>query len=156
MGIIKEFKEFALRGNVVDMAVAVIMGAAFNAIVDSAVKDVIMPPLGYVTGGLDFSDKKWPLKEKEVFIDEEGKTKERPAVALSYGKFINAMVHFLIMAFCVFLLVKGINTLRRRIEKAPAPVSPTMKDCPRCYSSINLKATRCPHCTSEIEPAAAS
>jgi large conductance mechanosensitive channel len=154
MGILKEFKEFALRGNVVDLAVAVIIGAAFGSIVNSLVNDVMMPPMGVAMNGVDFADKKVLLKEKEQVTDAEGNVKEKPAVYLSYGKFINAAVHFVIVAFCVFLLVKGINTLKRTMEKTGEPPSPTQKDCPHCFSSINIKATRCPNCTSELAPAA--
>ena len=150
MGMLKEFKEFALRGNVVDLAVAVVIGAAFGSIVTSLVNDVMMPPLGLAMSGMDFGDKKVLLKDKEQFVDEEGKTRERPAVYVSYGKFINAAVHFTIVAFCVFLLVKGINTLKRTLEKEGEPPSPTQKECPHCCSSINIKATRCPNCTSEL------
>ncbi len=157
MGILKEFKEFALRGNVVDLAVAVIIGAAFGSIVTSLVNDVMMPPVGLAMGGVDFSDKKVLLKEEVVEQVEEDGTKipAKPAVYLSYGKFINAAVHFIIVAFCVFLLVKGINTLKRGMEKKGEPAAPTQKDCPHCFSSINIKATRCPQCTSELEPTAA-
>src|SRR5438034_719775 len=115
--MLKEFKEFALRGNVVDLAVAVIIGAAFGGIVTSLVNDVMMPPLGLAMGGMDFGEKKVLLKDKERVVDDDGKERERPAVYLSYGKFINAAVHFTIVAFCVFLLVKGINTLKRTLEK---------------------------------------
>jgi large conductance mechanosensitive channel len=156
MGILKEFKEFALRGNVVDLAVAVIIGAAFGSIVTSLVNDVMMPPLGAAMNGVDFGDKKVLLKERvPEHVNEDGETvKEKPAVYLSYGKFINAAVHFVIVAFCVFLLVKGINTLKRGMEKEGEPAAPTQKDCPHCFSSINIKATRCPQCTSELEMAA--
>jgi large conductance mechanosensitive channel len=158
MGILKEFKEFALRGNVVDMAVGIIIGAAFGGIVTSLVNDVMMPPMGLAMGGVDFSDKKVVLKEKvpESVDENNEKVKEKPEVALSYGKFINATMHFVIVAFCVFLLVKGINTLRRSMEKQGEPPAPTQKDCPHCFSSINIKATRCPQCTSELAMAAAT
>ncbi len=157
MGILREFKEFALRGNVIDLAVAFIMGAAFNAIVDSLVKDVMMPPVGFAMGGLDFSDKRHVFKEEvPEHKDAEGKTvPKQPAVSLNYGKFINATVHFVIVAFCVFLLVKGINTLRRTLEREGTPPAPTQKECPRCFTAINIKATRCPNCTSELDTAVA-
>ena len=156
MGILKEFKEFALRGNVIDLAVAFIMGVAFNAIVDSLVKDVMMPPIGAVTGGLDFSDKKIVLKDEvPEQKDADGNTvKKQPEVSLSYGNFVNAAVRFVIVAFCVFLLVKGINTLRRTLEREGTPPAPTQKECPRCFSAINIKATRCPQCTSDLATAA--
>src|SRR5262245_56433807 len=124
MGILKEFKEFALRGNVVDLAVAVIIGAAFGAVVTSLVNDVMMPPLGLAMGGVDFSNKKIPLKDAvDASVAEDGtKIPAKPPVELSYGKFINALVHFTIVAFCVFLLVKGINTLKRTMETKAEPL----------------------------------
>jgi large conductance mechanosensitive channel len=157
MGILKEFKEFALRGNVVDMAVGIVIGAAFTAIVTSLVSDVMMPPLGLAMRGVDFGQMKVELKEAvPAHVNEANEqVPEKPAVNLHYGKFINAAVHFVIVAFCVFLLVKGINTLKRTMEKKGEPAAPTQKDCPYCLSSINIKATRCPQCTSELETAAA-
>ena len=118
MGIIKEFKEFAMRGNVMDMAVGIIIGAAFSGIVNSFVKDVLMPPLGYLSGGIDFSDKKMVLKQGVTA--SEG-VKAVPEVALNYGTFINAVINFLIVSFAIFLLIKGMNRLRRKEEAAPAP-----------------------------------
>ena len=148
--MLKEFKEFAMRGNVVDMAVGIIIGGAFGTIVKSLVNDVIMPPIGYILGGVDFSD---------LFITIKQGTTEGPyatlanaqaagAVTLNYGLFINAVISFLIVAFAVFLLVKGLNKLHREKE-APA-AEPTTKECPHCFSVIPIKATRCPHCTSEL------
>jgi large conductance mechanosensitive channel len=116
-----------MRGNVVDMAVGIIIGAAFGAIVSSLVKDVIMPPIGYITGGVDFSDKKWVLKSAVAQNASEG-VKAAPEVALNYGTFINAVINFLIVAFAVFLLIKAINTARARFERqkeAPPPPGPT-------------------------------
>ena len=148
--MLKEFKEVAMRGNVVDMAVGIIIGGAFGTIVKSLVNDVIMPPIGYILGGVDFSD---------LFITIKQGTTEGPyatlanaqaagAVTLNYGLFINAVISFLIVAFAVFLLVKGLNKLHREKE-APA-AEPTTKECPHCFSVIPIKATRCPHCTSEL------
>ncbi len=117
MAIIKEFKEFAMRGNVVDLAVGVIIGAAFGKIVTSLVADVIMPPIGYITGGVDFAEKKIVLKE----ADPAHKIVEN---AIHYGNFINAIIQFLIIAFCIFMVVKAINSLKKAEEPAPAPVDP--------------------------------
>lgn len=119
MGVLKEFKEFAMRGNVVDLAVGVVIGAAFGSIVSSLVDDVIMPPIGYVTGGIDFSNMKYVLQEAN---EAAGVTE----VAISYGNFINAIIQFLIVAFCIFIVIKGINSLKREepaAEEAPAAPS---------------------------------
>ncbi|MBN2577522.1 MAG: large-conductance mechanosensitive channel protein MscL [Pirellulales bacterium] len=137
MGMMKEFKEFALRGNVVDMAVGIIIGGAFGKIVSSLVSDVIMPPLGVLLGNMDFSSLAITLREKSG---------EVPAVVISYGTFINTVVDFVIVAFAIFLVIKQLNRLKRE----PPPAAPTTKDCPRCFSAIPLRATRCPNCTSEI------
>jgi len=137
--LLKEFKEFAMRGNVVDMAVGVIIGAAFGKIVTSLVNDILMPPLGVVLGNMDFSDLALPLKDA---------TETAKAVTVNYGIFINAIINFLIVAFCMFLVIKGMNSL---VKKTPPPAAaPTTKDCPQCLSSIPLKATRCAHCTSAL------
>ncbi|MEJ2015574.1 MAG: large conductance mechanosensitive channel protein MscL [Limibacillus sp.] len=142
----KEFKEFAMRGNVVDMAVGIIIGAAFGSIVKSLVADVIMPPIGLLLGGVDFSN---------IFITLSGgdyeslaEAQEAGAATINIGVFFNQVISFLIVAFAVFLLIKGINKLKRE-EEAP-PAEPTTKECPHCLSSIPLKATRCAHCTSEL------
>lgn len=147
--MLKEFKEFAMRGNVLDMAVGIIIGAAFGKIVDSLVTDVIMPPIGLVLGKVDFSN---------LFISLSGvdfaslaDAKKAGAATLNYGVFINTCLNFVIVAFAVFLLIKQVNRLQRKAEEAPpAPAEPTAKDCPYCFSSIPIKATRCPHCTSEL------
>lgn len=148
--MLKEFKEFAMRGNVVDMAVGIIIGGAFATIVKSLVADVIMPPVGLMLGGVDFTDLFILLKEGSTAAPYAtlAAAQEAGAVVISYGVFINAIISFLIVAFAVFLLIRSINRLRRE-EEAP-PVEPTTKDCPFCFSSVSLKATRCPHCTSEI------
>jgi large conductance mechanosensitive channel len=137
MGMLKEFKEFAMRGNVVDMAVGIIIGAAFGKIVTSLVNDVMMPPIGLLLGNVDFSNLALTLKEKSA---------EAEAVTLNYGMFVNTVLDFLIVAFAIFMIIKQINRLKKQ---EPAPEAST-KDCPRCFSSIPIQATRCPHCTSEL------
>lgn len=146
--MLKEFKQFAMRGNVVDMAVGIIIGGAFGTIVKSLVSDVIMPPIGLLLGGVDFSDLFITLKEGATAgpYATLAAAQSAGAVTLSYGLFINSVVSFLIVAFAVFLLISGINKLQRT-----QPAAPNTKDCPFCYSSISLKATRCPHCTSELK-----
>lgn len=147
----KEFKEFAMRGNVVDMAVGIIIGGAFGTIVKSLVADVIMPPVGLLLGGVDFTDLFVTLKEGASAgpYATLAAAQEAGAVVISYGVFINAVISFIIVAFAVFLLIRSINRLRREEEEAP-PAEPTTKECSHCYSTISIKATRCPHCTSEI------
>jgi len=153
MGMLSEFKQFAMRGNVVDMAVGIIIGGAFGTIVQSLVKDVLMPPLGLLLGGVDFSDLFLTLKDGAAagpYLTLAA-AQEAGAVTISYGKFINSVISFLIVAFAVFLLIKAINRLQR--EKEAPPPEPTTKDCPKCCSAIPIKATRCPHCTSELQAA---
>ncbi len=151
MGITKEFREFAVRGNVVDMAVGIIIGGAFGTIVKSLVSDILMPPLGLLMGGVDFSNIFLVLKDGTTpgpyptLADAQG----MGAVTVNAGIFINTVISFLIVAFAVFLLVKGINNLKRKEEAAPA--APSTKECPFCCSAISTKAVRCPHCTSELE-----
>jgi large conductance mechanosensitive channel len=147
----KEFKEFAMRGNVIDLAVGVIMGAAFGAVVTSLVSDVIMPPIGKIMGGLDF---------KDFFVALDGGTyksldevKKAAVPAIAYGNFLNSIVNFLIVAFAVFLLVKQVNRFRRPAPAAPAPAT---KECRFCGMNIPVKAIRCPQCTSELSETAAS
>ncbi len=149
--MLKEFKEFAMRGNVLDMAVGIIIGAAFGGIVNSLVSDVIMPPIGLILGNIDFSNFFLVLKEGKVAgpYASVAAAKAVGAVSLNYGVFINTVVSFLIVAFSVFLLVRSINKLRRK-EEVP-PVLPTTKECTYCFTSIPIKATRCPHCTSELK-----
>lgn len=139
----KEFKEFALKGNVIDLAVAVIMGIAFGAIISSLVNDIIMPVIGYALGGVNFND---------LFISLNGTVypslaaaKAAGAATINYGVFINTIINFVIVAFVLFLLVRSINQLK----KAPAPAA-TTKDCPYCFTAIPIPATRCPNCTSEL------
>jgi large conductance mechanosensitive channel len=137
MGMIKEFKEFAMRGNVLDMAVGVIIGAAFGKIVSSVVNDIIMPPIGFLIGNVDFS---------KLSIVLKAKTAESEAVTIKYGLFINTLLDFIIVAFVIFIVLKQINRFKRKEEAAPA----TTKECPQCFSTINVKATRCPHCTQSL------
>jgi large conductance mechanosensitive channel len=149
--MLKEFKDFAMRGNVLDMAVGIIIGAAFGTIVTSLVSDVIMPPIGLLLGNVDFSN---------IFaILKEGKTpgpyasvaaaKAAGAVTMNMGLFINTVINFIIVAFTIFLLIRSINQLKRKQETPPAV--PTTKECPYCIVSIPIKASRCPHCTSELK-----
>ena len=147
--MLQEFKKFAMRGNVVDMAVGIIIGGAFGTIVKSLVADVMMPPIGLLLGGVDFSDLFLTLKEgtKAGPYATLAMAQEAGAVTIGYGLFLNAVISFLIVAFAVFMLIKAINQLQREEEK-PAE-APTTKECPRCLSTIPIKATRCGHCTSE-------
>jgi large conductance mechanosensitive channel len=131
----KEFKEFAMRGNVVDMAVGIIIGAAFGKIVSSFVNDVLMPPIGMLLGGVDFSDLMIKLKE---------------GVFIKYGVFINTVLDFIIVAFAIFLVVKGMNRLKKK-EVPPPPAAPTTKECPECLSVIPIKAVRCAHCGVQLK-----
>lgn len=146
----KEFREFAMRGNVVDMAVGIILGAAFGTIVKSLVSDVIMPPIGLLLGNVDFSNLFIVLKSGAAAgpLATLEEAQKAGAVTLNYGVFINTIVSFVIVAFAVFLLVKNINRLKRK-EEAP-PEEPTTKECPQCLSTIPIKATRCAFCTSEL------
>lgn len=148
--MLKEFKEFAMRGNVLDMAVGIIIGAAFGKIVTSLVNDLIMPPIGVLLGGVDFS---------EIYLNLSGGSyeslaaaREAGAATINLGVFINTVLNFLIVAFAIFLLIRNVNRLKRKEEAAPAP-APTTRDCPHCLSAIPIKATRCAHCTAELEPA---
>jgi large conductance mechanosensitive channel len=147
----KEFKEFAVKGNVVDMAVGIVIGAAFGSIVTSFVNDVIMPPIGLLLGNVDFTNLFLVLKEGKLPAPYEGlaAAKAAGAVTMNIGVFINTIISFLIVAFAVFLVVKNVNRLKRE-EKAP-PAAPSTKECPFCLSAIPIKAVRCPHCTSEVK-----
>ena len=148
--MLKEFKEFAMRGNVVDMATGIIIGGAFGTIVKSLVDDVIMPPIGLLLGGVDFSNFFVVLKDGKVPgpYAALADAKAAGAVSINYGLFVNAAISFVIVAFAVFALVKAMNKLQRKKEEAP-----TTKDCPQCAMSIPVKALRCPHCTSDIAAA---
>lgn len=142
--MLKEFRDFALRGNVIDLAVAVIIAAAFGAIISSLVNDIIMPPIGFALGGVNFND---------LFISLNGTAypslaaaKAAGAPTINYGVFLNTIIDFIIIAFVLFLVVRSFN----RMKKAPAPAAVTAKDCPYCFTQIPIPATRCPHCTSEL------
>jgi len=141
----KEFKEFALKGNVIDLAVGIIIGAAFNKVVQSLVTDIIMPPVGMVLGKMDLSAMFVNLSGKQ--FETLAEAKKAGAATLNYGLFINTLVDFVIMAFVVFIMVKQINRLKRATPAAPAPET---KDCPFCLSTVPLAATRCCQCTSQI------
>jgi large conductance mechanosensitive channel len=148
--MLKEFKEFVLRGNVVDLAVGVIIGAAFGAIVTSLVNDVIMPPIGLLLGDVDFADLFILLKQGApagpyaTLADAQA----AGAVTINYGMFVNAVVYFIIVALVIFLLIRAVNRMQREEEAAPA--EPTTKACPYCRSTIDIQAVRCPHCTSDL------
>jgi large conductance mechanosensitive channel len=149
-----DFKAFVMRGNVMDLAVGVIIGAAFGAIVKSLVDDVIMPPLGLITGGLDFSNQFVLLKEGTKApgpYPSPAAAKEAGAVTLNYGAFLNTILTFLIVAAAIFVIVRLVNRLYRQ----PAPPTPDTKPCPYCTMSVSLAATRCPHCTSQLTGVAA-
>ena len=147
LGMMKEFKEFAAKGNVVDLAVGVIIGAAFGKIVTSMVGDILMPPLGKAMGNVNFSDLFYSLDPvKTQGITSLAKAREAGAAVIAYGQFINNVIDFLIVAFCVFLMVKAINALKR----PPPAAEAVAKDCPFCLLSIPIKATRCGHCTSQL------
>ena len=147
----REFKEFAVKGNAVDLAVGVIIGAAFTGIINSLVKDVIMPPISLLTGGLDFSNKFVILraaKDGSMAFNTPADAAKAGAITWNYGNFITLVINFLIVAVAIFLLVRAINQLRHAPEKAP-----DQKDCPACAMKIPIKATRCPYCTSELPQA---
>ncbi len=148
--MLKEFKAFAMRGNVIDMAVGIIIGAAFGTIVGSLVSDVLMPPIGLLLGDVDFSNLFIVLKEGKTAgpYATIAAAKAAGAVTLNYGVFVNTVVNFLIVALAIFFLVRGVNALKTK-EEAP-PAVPTTKECPHCLATIPVKATRCGHCTSEL------
>ena len=147
--MLKEFRAFAMHGNVVDMAVGIIIGAAFGAIVKFLVDDVLMPPIGMLLGNVDFSNLFVVLKEGIAAAPYASllEAKKAGAVTVNYGLFINNLISFVIVAFAVFILIKNIN----RLKQDEVPVDSTTKECPFCVSNICLKATRCPHCTSELK-----
>jgi large conductance mechanosensitive channel len=158
--MIAEFRKFILRGNVLDLAVGIIIGAAFTAIVNSLVNDVIMPPLGMVLGGVDFSNIFIVLKDGATAgpYATLAAAQEAGAVTINIGMFINALIEFLIVAFVVFLIVRAVNRMTVPLRRKPeVPGEPVNKECPYCVSAIPFKATRCPNCTSQLEatPAAA-
>ncbi len=147
--MLKEFKEFAMKGNVLDMAIGIIIGGAFGKIISSFVGDVLMPPIGLLLGKVDFSSLFINLSDKSYASLAEAKT--AGAATLNYGVFINTVLDFIIVAFVIFLLVKQVN--RMRAQPAAPPPAPTTKDCPFCATAIPIKATRCPNCTSEMKAA---
>lgn len=143
--MLKEFKKFALRGNMIDLAVGIIIGGAFTSIVNSLVNDIVMPILSIFTKNIDFTNLFITLDGKEYETLEAAKA--AGAATISYGAFITGVLNFLIMAFVVFLLVRWIN----KFKKPDPPAAPTTKSCPYCFTDINIKATKCPHCTADIE-----
>lgn len=144
--MLKEFKAFAMRGNVLDMAVGVIIGAAFGKIVTSLVNDIIMPPIGLILGKVDFSNLYLNLSGAQYASLAEAKA--AGAATINYGLFLNTVLDFLIVAFALFLVIRQVNRLVAK--PVPAQAAPTSKECPFCCSTIPIKATRCPHCTSEL------
>ena len=149
--MLKEFKEFALRGNVLDLAVGVIVGGAFGKIITSLVNDIIMPPIGLVIGGVDFND---------LFIDLSGRhsatladAKAHGAATINIGMFLNATLDFVIVAFSVFLLVKAVNSATKKVARPPPPGEPAAKECPMCTSQIPYRAKKCPQCTADLAAA---
>ena len=151
--MLKEFKEFVMRGNVVDMAVGIIIGAAFGAIVKSLVSDVIMPPIGLLLGNVDFSNLFVVIKQGVAAgpLASLAEAQKAGAVTINYGVFIMTIISFIIIAFVVFLLIRNINKLKHE-EEAP-PAEPTTKDCPQCMLAVPIKATRCGYCTSDLKGA---
>lgn len=147
-GIGKEFKEFIMRGNVMDLAIGVIIGGAFQGIVNSLVNDIIMPLITLITGGLDFTN--WFISLDGSKYTTLAAAQEAGAATLNYGTFLTVIIQFLIMAFVIFMVVKGLNAASNRVKKEEAPAAPTTKICPFCKSEIPLDATRCGHCTSEL------
>ena len=152
---LNEFKTFAMRGNVIDMAVGIIIGAAFGKVIDSMVKDIFMPPLGWLMGKVDFANLYVTLPNSDgkiVSYPSLEAAQSAGAVTINYGLFINTIISFIIVAFCVFLLVKGMNKLQE-VAKTKCKEDAqecTTKECPRCFSIIDIKASKCPHCTADI------
>lgn len=150
---LEEFKTFAVKGNVIDMAVGIIIGAAFGKVVDSLVKDVIMPPMGWLMGKVDFTNLYLTLPQngKIQTFDSLEAAQAAGAVTINYGVFINTIISFILVAFAVFMLIKAINKLKAAAEKKQETEdAATTKACPRCFSQIDIKATKCPHCTADI------
>lgn len=144
--MLKEFKEFAMRGNVLDLAIGIIIGAAFGAIITSFVNDILLPPIGLLLGGLQFDNMFWTIKGESY--PTLALAQENGAVTINYGLFISAVIDFLIIALAIFLVVRLINRMRREPEVVPA--DPTTRECPYCATAISIKATRCPNCTSQL------
>ena len=152
MGMMKEFKEFAIKGNVIDMAVGIVIGAAFGTIVKSFVADVIMPPIGLLMGGVDFANMFTVLKDGAEGLGTYATVAEAQAagaVTLNYGMFINTVISFLIIAMAIFMVVKSMNNMKKKEAEAPA-AAPTTKECSHCFSTIHIKAVKCPSCTSSL------
>lgn len=147
-GFIAEFKEFAMKGSVLDLAIGMIIGSAFTSIVNSLVNDMIMPLIGRMTGGLDFSE--WFISLDGTHYNTLAEAQAKGAAILSYGNFITAVINFLLVALVIFIVFKKIFASRKKEEEQEAK-EPTEKECPFCKSTINIKATRCPHCTSELK-----
>ncbi len=147
--MLKEFKEFAMRGNVVDMAVGIIIGAAFGKIISSFVKDIIMPPIGALMGNVDFSEIYINLSDQDYA--SLAAAQEAGAATINVGIFVNTVLDFVIVAFAIFFVIRYMNRLKKKEE--PTPAAATTKDCPHCLSSIPIKAARCAHCTAELEAA---
>lgn len=148
--MLKEFREFIARGNVMDLAVGVIIGAAFGRIVTSLVEGVLMPPLGLLIGGVDFSSLFTVLDSSKGVPASLAEAKAQGIPVIAYGQFINDIIGFLIVAFAVFVVVKQVNRIKSGFDTPPPAVAPTTKECPYCMSTISLKARRCPNCTSEL------
>lgn len=152
-----EFKTFAMRGNVVDLAVGVIIGAAFGKIVTSLVNDIVMPPVGKMLGGVDFTDLYWNLDPEKLLKDGRSpvsleQAREAGSAVIAYGQFVNVLIDFIIVALCVFFLVKFLNRLSRKKEAEKQPEAPTTRECSYCLSEVPLAASRCAHCTSDLVP----
>jgi large conductance mechanosensitive channel len=145
MGFINEFKDFAVKGNVIDMAVGIIIGSAFGSIVNSLVKDVIMPPIGMIMGGVNFADMFMALDGKAYSTLAEAQAASAPTI--NYGLFINSIISFIIVALAVFFLIRQVNALKKK----PAPPEPNTKECPFCKESIPKAAIKCSHCTSDLK-----
>ncbi|MDE2167140.1 MAG: large conductance mechanosensitive channel protein MscL [Alphaproteobacteria bacterium] len=146
--MLKEFRDFAMRGNVIDLAIGIIIGSAFGKTVNSLVNDVLMPPIGLLLGRVDFSSLFVSLSGQHY--ESIAQAKAAGAATLNYGEFVNTIVNFVIVAFAVFLLVKQINKLTAKFGPDQAPPSPSTKECPYCISTISIKASRCPHCTATL------
>jgi large conductance mechanosensitive channel len=149
--MLKEFKEFALKGNMLDLAVGVVLGAAFGAVIASLVKDILMPPLGKLLGGVDFTDLFVVLGSGSY--PSLKAAKDAGAATLNYGLFLNTLISFVLVAVALFFVVKAVNVARRQ-PAAAAPPAPTERECPHCFGRAHVRATRCPHCTSALTPQA--
>lgn len=153
MKILTEFKKFAMRGNVMDMAVGIIIGAAFGKIVDSLVKDMIMPPLGILLGKIDFANLFFVLKDgagAPAPYASLSAAQQAGAVTLNFGAFLNTIISFIIVAFAVFMLIKAMNTVQEKLDRKEKEAEPTTKECPYCCSQIAVKAIKCPNCTADL------